>query len=180
MSCALLGGKRVNALDPKALCEEIAAAFQDLPRPDLYIRFSPHEDEAERLHYLEDKTWLDIASDLKYLVLHSADDFFWMTDECFFYFFPGYLLGTVNHKFVFVDHLTDSILEVLSPEERSKEETERILYLSARLTPIQKKAVAHWLQLQLDRDRERRPEVYEDESIQTVQRVAFAEWRQWA
>jgi hypothetical protein len=175
------GSETMNAgpVDAKAVCDEIVAAFGDVPRPDLYIRFSPYEDEAERLHYLVGKTWIDIARDLKYLVLHSSDDFFYMTDECFLYFFPGYLLGVVNHKFVFVDGLAYSLLEVLSPHYREEEVKERALYLSARLTPCQKKAVAHWIQLELERDRERRPEVYE-RGVETDYQGAFDKWREWA
>jgi hypothetical protein len=166
--------------DAKTVCDEIAAAFRDVPRPNFYIRFDPYPEEAERLEYLVDKTWLDIAGDLKYLIYQDGGDFLWMTDECFFYFFPGYLLGAVNHKFLFVDNLTYAILDVLSLRGEFAHENERTLYLSAKLTLPQKKAVAHWLQLQLDQDRERHPEVYEDEAVRTPQRVAFAEWREWA
>jgi hypothetical protein len=182
-----------DSLDPQAVCEEIAAAFRDVPRPERYYdraeegdeESGPGEDEAKRLDYLVDKTWQDIAGDLKYLVLHEADDFLWMTEECFFYFFPAYLLATVNHNFIFVDGLTYGLLGVLTPIEIVSWPERHFSYLSPRLTPMQKRAVAHWLQLQLERDRERSPAAYEpaasqEEALETEFQVAFDRWRQWA
>jgi hypothetical protein len=132
------------------------------------------------LDYLKNKTWSDIASDPKYLALHASDEFFNMTEECFLYFLPGYLLGVVNHKYVFVDRLADSLLEILSARERSESGERLFFYLLDKLTPTQKYTVAHWIQLQLEQDRERRPEVYEDDAIRTLQRIALAEWQKWA
>src|SRR6476659_5246229 len=102
-----------------------------------------------------------------------------MTDECFFYFFPGYLLGVVNHERLFLDRVADSLLDVLSPHERSETGMVLFLYLSAMLTPSQKKAVAHWLQLELERDQECSPELYYSEAAKTQYQVAFDKWRQW-
>jgi hypothetical protein len=60
-----------------------------------------------------------------------------------------------------------------------KTEEKEFLYFSAKLTLTQKKAVAHWLQLELERDRERRPELYE-RGAPTLQRLASDKWRELA
>jgi hypothetical protein len=170
----------VNA---KTVSAEIVAAFRDVPRPDRYV---PEDyvayDELEKFDYLIDKTWLEIAGDLKYLTRHITEQFYYVTEECLLYFLPGYLLGVVNHERVFIEGIARSLMGILSPHEQDEWANERLAYLSARLTPIQKKAVTHWLQLELERDRERSPELYEDEAVavHTVYRVAFAKWRQWA
>src|SRR5260370_13838690 len=130
------GSETLNAgsVDAKAVCDEIAAYFRDVPRPDRCPRFDIYDDEAERLDYLIDKTWLDIASDLKYLTLHTFGEFIYMTEECFFYFFPGYLLGVINHKRVFLERVAESILEVLSTPNRYIRHKERFFYISPMLT----------------------------------------------
>ena len=175
-------GKLLNAesFDAKTVCEEIAAAFLDVPRPD---RCAPEDfvayDEAEDLDYLIGKTWLEIAADVTYMTRHHEDQFFYMTRECLFYLFPGYLLGVVSYKHEFAKGVVNSLLRLLNPNPLVGWQYELSLYLAETLTPIQKKAVAHWLQIQLERDRERRPKLYAT-GAQTAYQIAFAKWQQWA
>jgi hypothetical protein len=170
-----------ESFDAKTVCDEIVAAFQDVPRPD---RCAPEDfvayDEAEDLDYLIGKTWQDIAGDVKYMTRHCEDQFFYMTRECLFYLFPGYLLGVVNHKPELAKGVVNSLLRLLNPPGRGEWEGELFLYLSERLTPIQKKAVAHWIKMQLEQDKERNPELYDGEVRQTRYQLAFAKWQQWA
>ena len=165
----------------KKLFEEIITTFQDIPRPKFHLRYDPCEDEAEeRLSELMNKTWLDIARDPKYLSMyHSTDDFTYMTDECFLYFFPGYLLCILEHKPVFVEPLAGHILMFLAPTEQSADEVkQRARFLLENLTDSQKAAVAHWLQLQLER--ERHPLIYETDPFEAKYQTACKEWRKWA
>jgi hypothetical protein len=166
-------------VDAKTVSDEIVAAFRDVPRPD---RCAPEDfvadDEAEDLDYLSGKTWLDIAADVTYMNRHHEDQFFYMTRECLFYLLPGYLLGVVNHKHELAKGVVNSLLRLLNPNPSVEWQYELSLYLAARFNPIQKKAVAHWHQLELERDRERRPERYE--SGRTEYQAAFDQWRKWA
>jgi len=176
-------GETMNAgaIDAKTVCDEIVAAFRDVPRPD---RCAPEDfvayDEAEDLDYLIGKTWIDIAADVTYMTRHHEDQFSYMTRECLFYLFPGYLLGAVNHEPDLCKGVLNSLLGILNPHERSEWAKELFQYFSERLTPIQKKAVAHWIKLQLERDKERNPELYDAEVRQTRYQLAFAKWQQWA
>jgi hypothetical protein len=98
-----------------------------------------------------------------------------MNRECLLYFFPGYLIGSVRHKFVFVEGLITALLGIMSAR---KTEQEEFLYLLQEFTPAQKKAVAHWARLQLELDRERRPNLYEG-NMPTLQQLSFNRWQQW-
>jgi len=168
----------MNAINEDAVCDEIVAAFQDVPRPD---RCAPEDfvayDEAEDLEYLVGKTWLDIATDVTYMTRHCEDQFYYMTDECFLYLLPGYLLGTVKYDFALVEGVVSHLLIVLSLAGCADE---LLPYLSDGLTLSQKRAVAHWLQLQLEREKERHPEVYECADAATAYTVVLERWRQWA
>jgi hypothetical protein len=138
----------------EAVCHEIAAAFRGTPRPARYARWEVYEDDAERLNYLVNKDWSDIASDLNYLTLHSFDEFIDMSEECFYYFLPGYLVGALTHSLTFVDRLADSICRVLCPSEEGTRANELASYLSTKLTPAQRNALTHWLKLERERERE--------------------------
>jgi len=169
------------SLDAKTVCEEIVAAFQDIPRPD---HCAPEDfiayDEADDLEHLTGKTWLEVSADVAYMTRHHEDQFVYMTRECLFYLFPGYLLGVVSYKHEFAKSALNSLLGILNPPERGEWAKELFLYFSERLTPIQKKAVAHWIKLQLERDKDRNPELYDGEARQTRYQLAFAKWQQWA
>src|SRR5437763_17065644 len=115
------GGERVNveSVHAKTVSAEIVAAFRDVPRPDRYV---PEDyvayDELENFDYLSDKTWLEIAGNLKYLARHITEQFYYVTEECLLYFLPGYLLGVVNHERVFIEGIARSLMGILSPHER--------------------------------------------------------------
>jgi hypothetical protein len=102
-----------------------------------------------------------------------------MTRECLFYLFPGYLLGAVNHEPALAKGVLNSLFRILNPSEQGSWEKVLFQYFSERLTPIQKKAVAHWIELQLERDKELNPELYDDNARQTRYQAAFVKWQQW-
>ena len=168
------GQKTMNAEQSKAVCDEIAAAFQDV-RPPVRCTREEHiaYDRSETLEYYAGKTWLDIADDLSHLAGHI--EFSFMNRECLLYFLPGYLIGSVRHKFVFVEGLITALLGIMSARETEQEE---FSYLLQEFTPTQKKAVAHWARLQLELDKERRPNLYEG-NMPTLQQLSFNRWQQW-
>ena len=174
-------GSEVPSIDAEAVSAEIMAAFHDVPRPDRYV---PEDHVAygrdEELDYLVDKTWLDIAGDASYMIRHSEAQFFFMTKECLFYLFPGYLLGVINHKPESVVGVTMSLLSYLSWYHRAGPIYDRYSYLCDRFTPEQKKVVAHWLQLVLERDKERSPELYGNGARPTLHQLVFHSWEHWA
>ncbi len=141
-----------TSLTPEQVCDEIIAAFRDVPRPSIYARNGIRKGDYEwgRLEYLRGQSWGEIGSDLKFLVLHSSDDFFWMTPECLYYYLPGYLLGVIRHKRVFVDPIADSLLSILNPGEWDIVWDEFCSHLLRVLTRAQKRAIADWLKLELD------------------------------
>jgi hypothetical protein len=165
----------MKADQAKAVSDEIAAAFHDVPLPARYVQedFEGYDD-GEDVGYYIGKTWFDIANDLEHLAGYIPISF--MTKECLLYFFPGYLIGSARHKFVFVEPVITALLGILSAR---KTEQEEFAYLLLKFTPAQKNAVAHWLELQLELDKERHPDLYEG-NRPTLQRLAFNRWREWA
>jgi hypothetical protein len=175
----MVRGEKLKHMDAQAISDEIKDAFKDVPHPTRCSPFEDYSDEADRLDYLPDKTWLDIAADLRYLTSHSFSEFVYMSKECFLYFFPGYLLGSILHQFVFMDLVIDSMLRILGQRHAGSTAEELFWCLSDQLTPEQKKAVAHWLRLQLEWDKERRPDLYRAGTHTTFE-TAFEAWRGWA
>ena len=170
----------VESLDAKTVGDEIIAAFQNTPPPG---RCAPEDfvayDEAEDLEYLAGKTWLDIAAGVSYMTRHHEDQFFYMTRECLLYLFPGYLLGALRYKYELTRGVVNSLLHLLNPNPSEDWRRELFLHLEAKLTRVQKKAVTHWLRVQLELDREHSPELYAG-GVQTVYQGAFAKWQHWA
>jgi len=140
--------------DPKAVYDEIAAAFRDshpAPRRCYPEDFGPYDEEAERFDYLINKTWLEVAGDAEYLQGHITEEFFFMTKESFLYFLPGYLLGVIAHSFGSTRGIALSVLRILGGPDEWR--SELLSYLMEKLTNRQKAAVAHWLKLQHERGR---------------------------
>jgi hypothetical protein len=134
----------------------------------------------KELDYLDGKTWLEIAGDVTYMVRHYEEQFYFMTKECLFYLFPGYLLGVINHKPESVVRVTNNLLRLLYWAGGVELTYDRDSYLCDRLTPEQKQVVAHWLQLALERDKERSPALYGKGASPTLHQLVFNSWRHWA
>lgn len=168
-------------MQAELLSQEIALAFRDSKRPLSCTQESIHGYEAERLNYLLSKTWMEIAGDLTFLTMHSFEEFFYISKECFYYYLPGYLIGVVRHKHVFLATVASSIVQILNPDEGDYECEKLASFLNATLTPNQKKTVAHWLKLEVERESLRLPRVDEShEAMPTTDRKnAFARWREW-
>jgi hypothetical protein len=61
--------------DPKAVYDEIVAAFRDshpVPHRCYPEDLGPYDEDAERFDYLIDKTWLDVAGDARDFPLAPA------------------------------------------------------------------------------------------------------------
>ena len=80
---------------------------------------------------------------------------------------------------MFVDPLAGHILMFLAPSEQSVQEVkQRARFLLDNLIPSQNAAVAHWIRLQLERDR--RPLVFENDPLDAKYQTAYNDWLQWA
>ena len=168
----------MNKINANEVSEEIKEAFRVNPRPERWAYFNLYEEETDRLNYLVDRTWLEVADQPKFLKDHEFDDFSLMSAECFLYFFPGYLLGIVSHPSGAFEQREHALLLILEPEKLDYGD-HLFEYLLAKLTPDQKKAVAHFLQLLLERDEEAHPKVYE-RGMLSQQLLAFDKWQEWA
>ena len=168
-------------IDPNVLIDEIKTAFGDMPpgrhprpvccAPKNFIAY----EESEELDYLEGKTWLEIADDVDFMRRHHGDQFFFMKKQCLFYLLPGYMIGAIVHPPESTAHVTFSLLLVLSDWCA----VEKRRYVFNRLYVNQKRAVAHWLLLVLQRDQARCPELYVDGATPSGTMRAFQDWQQW-
>jgi len=172
------------SIDAKTVIDEIVAAFRDVPRPDRcvpndYVAYG----ETDALDYLTGKTWLEVASDVGYMFRHAPQQFYFMTRECLFYLLPGYLLGAITHPAESVAGVIPDLVLLLHWTYFGAgvgEAWELHAYICDRLTVDQKRAVTHWLELMLERDRERSPELYMTGAPPTRLLQAFNGWRHWA
>ncbi len=97
----------------------------------------------------------------------------------FYYLLPGYMIGAIVHPHAVTSGVTNILLSVLDSDHRIFfGEIRR--YLCNRLMVNQKKAVAHWLLLVLQRDLETYPERYVDGASSSLPQRVFRQWQEWA
>ncbi len=166
-------------MEEKEVFDEIVTASRDVPRPrncvpDDYVAYDKSE---ERVYHLPE-TWWDLAGDSEFLTSHDRWEVRNMTTECFLYFLPGYMLGVIRLKDIAVG-VRWALVVHLSAHRGSELDNEIFQYLTENLTLPQKRAVAHWLQLQLEGDRKRCPESYQRPGHLLFE-LAFDKWRQHA
>lgn len=184
-----------GAIDPRRVSAEIIEAFRDAQPPDSPEDFIPY-DPSENVDYLYDKTWFEIANSQTILKRFSEDgvQYYFLSKELFLYLLPGFLLAVINNERMLVNNIAYALMDILSPADYRPSEwvieiygesayltydAELFSYVLDTLTSSQKKAVAHWLKLEMEQDRERRPQFYSVEAEQTKYQVAFSKWRQW-
>lgn len=157
---------------------DITAAFIDVIRPNACTNYTRDGIEGFRLIYVIQKTWVELATDLQFMAMHSFDEILLMNEQCFAYYFPGYLLAVISLERVFVEMVVDSLRRILNPSESDHIAQNIAASLSARLTSGQKRALVHWIELEITREKDCLPDWNCQDAHQTDWQVALVIWRE--
>jgi hypothetical protein len=164
----------------RLVCDKIVSTFGDLPRPSQYLRwdFTPYDEREDRFDYLIGKTWREVGADAVYLGDHISEEFFIMTAECFFYYFPGYLWGALRHDVDDTLALAASLVGILRGRGAETWQDELVSLLIEKLSDDQKAVVAEWLAVM--RRRGLQDVRYVNRGVYRVCGVALETWAQWS
>ena len=153
----------MSSINERIVTEEIMEAFRDVPRPKRYLPedFDPHP--GDELDYLDGKTWLDIAGDVTYMTRFNYGQAYSLEPDCLLYLLPGYMLGVIKHSPEAVSDVTMILCNFLCQYTGTVEgslDYNRYAYICDRLTNEQKRVLARWLHLILERYKQRTPDLY--------------------